>query len=106
MAYIQIQTTFESQDDAEKLAELMLDARLVSCGQISEIKSVYNFGSKRYNHKEYLLTMKTRADLFLECEAFIRKNHSYKVPQIIATKIEFGSRDYLYWIYEHTKGRK
>jgi len=32
--HIQIQTTFETHKDAVKLADLMLDAKLVTCGQI------------------------------------------------------------------------
>jgi periplasmic divalent cation tolerance protein len=104
--YIQIQTTFEKRDEAVKLVEQILDARLVADGQISEIVSFYNWEGKRCESKEYLLTMKTRAELFSQCEAFIKKHHSYKVPQIIATKIKFGSQDYLDWIDENTKQNK
>ena len=100
--YIQMQTTFENREEAVKLSALILDAGLVADGQISEIVSYYNWEGKRVESKEYLLTMKTQARLFSLCEAFIKKNHSYKVPQIVATKIELGSRDYLKWINENT----
>ena len=100
--YIQIQTTFEKREDASRLAEIILDAKLVSCGQISEIDSIYNFEGKRFNNKEYLLMMKTKAELYDECEKFIKKHHPYKVPQIIAAEIKFGNSEYFDWINENT----
>ena len=100
--YIKIETTFEKRETAEKTAGLLLDAKLIACGQISEIFSVYNFEGKRYGEKEYLLSLKTRAELYDVCEQFIKKHHPYKVPQIIAVKLEKGSRDYLDWIDEST----
>ena len=100
--YIKIETTFEKREEAAKLAELILDAKLAGCAQIVEIGSVYNWEGKRCRDKEYLLTLKTRAELFSECEAFIKKHHSYKVPQIIATEIVFGSKDYFDWIDKNT----
>ena len=104
--YIQIQTTFESKADAEKIAAAMLDAGLVACGQISEIESRYNWDGKRCKGKEFLLKMKTRAALYGECEKFIKTKHPYKCPQIIAIEIAFISNDYAAWIGENTKGSK
>ena len=102
--YIQIQTTFENKAEAEKLAGMMLDARLISCGQISEIESHYNWDGKRCKSKEFLLTMKTRATLYKECEKFIKADHPYECPQIVAIEIVSGSDSYLSWINENTKG--
>ena len=103
MKYIQIQTTFKTRDEAIKFSSIILDQRLVADGQISEIESTYNFEGKRYIHKEYLLTMKTRAELYGECEKFIKQHHSYKVPQIVATELKYGNKDYFDWIDENTK---
>ena len=101
--YIQIETTFSNFKEAERLAGLIVDAGLAACGQLSEINSVYNFEGKRFNEREILLTLKTRAELFLECERFIKKHHPYKVPQIVATEILAGSAEYLAWIDENLK---
>jgi len=101
--YIQIKTTFTNMVGAIKLSELILEAGLVACGQISEIHSIYNFEGKTHNHLEFLLAMKTREELYDECEAFIKLHHPYKVPQIIAVKIEQGSADYFDWITQNTK---
>jgi len=96
--YIQIQTTFEKFDDAEKVAAIMLDANLAACAQTSEITSFYNFESKRCKDREILLTLKTRSELYDKCEKLIKQYHPYKIPQIIAIRIEFGSPEYLDWV--------
>jgi len=103
MNFIQIQTTFDNRDEAVAMANALLDAGLVSCGQISEVESVYNWEGKRCDTNEYLLTLKTRKGLYNECEKFIAARHSYKVPQIIALDIATGSADYLKWIEDSTK---
>ena len=101
--YIQIQTTFEKRGEALEFAERLLAAKLVADGQISEIFSIYNFENKGCSHQEFLLTMKTKAELFGKCEEFIKERHKYKVPQIIAVPIKNGSKDYLDWITKSTK---
>jgi len=39
--YIMITTTFDSKDEADKLMDLLLQQRLVSCCQLSNITSSY-----------------------------------------------------------------
>ena len=101
--YVQIQTTFSKREEAVKLAGLMLDAKLAADGQIGEIHSIYNFEGKRHGHPEYLLTLKTRTELYGECEKFIVKHHPYKVPQIVAAQLTYGSKAYFDWIAENTQ---
>jgi len=101
--YVQIQTTFEKREEAEKFAGLILDAGIAADGQIGEIFSAYNFEGKRHSHTEFLLAMKTRAELFGECEKFIKMHHPYKVPQIVATELIHGSQEYFEWISENTQ---
>lgn len=106
MKYIQIETTFDKKDEAMRLSALLLVNKLVADGQISEINSVFNFENKHYDRKEWLLTAKTRECLYAECEKFIIKNHSFKVPQIVATELKYGSKDYFDWIDENTKDNR
>ena len=98
--YIQITTTFRNRETAVKMANDMLDARLVADGQISEINSVFEWEGKKHDRKEFLLTMKTREPLYSKCQSFIKQNHEYKVPQIVATAITHGSTEYFNWIDE------
>jgi len=103
MKYISIETTFRNEDEAKKMTNLMLEKRLIACGQISEVVSIYTWDEKQCESKEWLLKLKTRKELFNVCETFIKENHSYKLPQIIFSEIG-GSEEYLDWIKENTKG--
>ena len=101
--YIQIDTTFEKRDDAVKMAKLLLDAKLVADGQITEIHSTFNWEGNFYDKQEWSLSCKTKEKLYQECEKFIKDNHPYKVPQIIAKVLVCASKNYLDWIDESIK---
>jgi periplasmic divalent cation tolerance protein len=47
--------------------------------------------------------MRTTSDRLPELEAFIKENHSYETPGIIAMEIPWGSREYLDWIIAETR---
>jgi len=103
MKYIVIETTFEKRDDAVKLAKLLLDNKLVADGQIATINSCFNWENNFYDRQEFLLSCKTKESLYSECEKFIKKNHPFKVPQIVATELKYGSKDYFDWINEESR---
>ena len=100
---IQIQTTFPNREEAKELIDGMLKVSLIACGQMGDISSIYDFEGKRCEDNEILVTLKTREALYDECETFIKKHHSYKVPQVIALKITDGEKDYMKWIETSTK---
>lgn len=101
--YIMITTTFDSKEEANKIIELLLEKRLVSCCQLSNITSSYHWKGKIECTDEFLLQMKSKKELFKEIEEVILEHHSYETPQIIAYDIVDGYKDYLNWIGEETK---
>lgn len=101
--YIMITTTFDSKDEADKLMDLLLQQRLVSCCQLSNITSSYHWKGKIEKTEEFLLQMKTKKELYKEIEKVILDNHSYKVPQLVAYDIVEGYSEYLKWIKNETK---
>lgn len=101
--YIMITTTFDSKDEADKLMDLLLQQRLVSCCQLSNITSSYHWKGKIEKTEEFLLQMKTKKELYKEIEKVILDNHSYEVPQLVAYDIVEGYSEYLKWIKNETK---
>ena len=101
--YIMITTTFDNKDEANKISELLLKERLVSCCQLSNITSSYHWKGKIEHTEEYLLQMKSKKELYKEIEKIILNNHSYETPQLIAYDIVDGYKDYLNWIQQETK---
>ena len=47
------------------------------------------------------MLIKTTRARFAAVSAMVKKLHSYEVPEIIALKIEDGSREYLKWIEDN-----
>ena len=101
--YIMITTTFDNKDEANKISELLLKERLVSCCQISNITSSYYWKGKIEHTEEYLLQMKSKKELYNQIEKIILENHSYETPQLVAYDIIDGYKGYLNWIGEETK---
>ena len=101
--YIMISTTFEDKKEANKIIELLLEKRLVSCCQLSNITSSYHWKGKIEHTEELSLQMKSKKELYEEIEKVILENHSYETPQIIAYDIVDGYKEYLDWIDKETK---
>lgn len=97
--YIQITTTTETKEQAQKIAQYLVETKLAACVQItSPITSIYRWKGKVETANEWLCLIKTREELFEQVEAAIKKMHSYETPEIIAVPIVKGSKEYLTWI--------
>jgi periplasmic divalent cation tolerance protein len=104
-AFVQVSTTVEKREDAEKLAALVVEKRLAACVQVlGPVKSTYWWQGKVEDAEEWLCLMKTRQDLYKPLEKAIRSIHSYDEPEIVALPIVEGSEGYLRWIEEETSG--
>lgn len=99
---IEIKTTFNNKQEAQNVAEILLNKKLVACGQIFEIESHYVWQGKREINPEYCLVMKARKNSFKAIEKEIKKNHSYQCPEIVAIDLAELSLEYCKWIYEST----
>ena len=96
--FIEVITTFETLDEARKIAKLIVENKLGACCSIQEIESVYRWKGDIETAKEFQLTIKTVEKLYSKLEAFILENHSYETPQIISLPILNGSDNYLHWL--------
>ena len=63
--YIMITTTFDNKEEANKIIEILLEKRLVSCCQLSNITSSYHWKGKIEHTEELLLQMKSKKELTL-----------------------------------------
>jgi len=97
---IQIVTTTEKREDAEKIAGMLIDRRLAACVQVvGPVFSTYRWEANVESSQEWQCQIKTSAERYHDVEAVIRDHHPYKVPEIIAMPIVQGSQDYLAWLY-------
>ncbi len=101
--FVQVQTIVERRDDAERIAQTLVERRLAACVQIvGPIQSTYWWKEKIETAEEWLCLIKTRSDLYDAIEAAIIELHSYEVPEIVALPIVAGSANYLRWLVEET----
>jgi periplasmic divalent cation tolerance protein len=91
--------TAGSREEAARLADILVNARLAACVQVlPEIESVYHWQGKVERAPEILLLAKTTAENFTALEAAVRSLHSYETPEIIALPITAASAPYLEWL--------
>ncbi len=93
-----VTTTCSSQEEAEKIARLVLAERLAACIQISPVSSMYWWKDNIESENEYLLNFKSNRFFFDRLVLKIKENHSYEVPEIIATEIIMVDRSYADWL--------
>ena len=97
-----IQTTSDSRAELDTLAENLVLARLVACGQVEgPITSAYTWEEEVKNSEEFKLTLKTAAEHVAAVETYIKENHSYDLPEIISFEVTTSS-EYQSWVEEET----
>lgn len=102
---IQVITTTAQRQDADALAEALLKQRLAACVQIGgPIDSSYWWNGRIETAQEFVLTVKTRRDLYPQLEEAILKLHSYDLPEIMALPAVEVSPAYLKWLAEQATG--
>jgi periplasmic divalent cation tolerance protein len=91
--------TAGSREEAARLADILVVARLAACVQIlPEIESVYHWKGNVERAAEILLLAKTTETNFAALEAMVRSLHSYETPEIIALPVTAASAPYLEWL--------
>ena len=96
---IMVFMTAASVDEANRLADMLVDKRLAACVQIMrEMDSVYRWQGKVVAQREVLLIAKTLSSRFAEIEREVVKLHSYETPEIVAVPLSAGSGPYLEWL--------
>ncbi len=100
---IQVITTTAERSEANAIAAAVLQQRLAACVQINgPIHSQYWWNSRIEMSHEFVLTIKTRRDLFPRLEAAILAIHPYEQPEILALAAVEVTPGYLKWLEEQT----
>ena len=101
--FIQVSTTTDKREDAEHISKAIVENKLAACVQISgPITSIYWWNDNMEESEEWLITMKTRKELYPKLEQAIKNFHPYEVPEIVAVPIIAGSKEYLDWLEKGT----
>lgn len=97
---ILILVTFPNKAEAVKIGEAILDKKLAACWNLFPVDSNYRWKGKIAKDKELLMIIKTKDANFSKIESFIRKNHSYEIPEIVSINTKDVTKPYLAWLME------
>jgi len=92
-------TTCGSLEEARTIAHALVERHLAACVNIApQVESVYRWQGEVETATEWLLVIKTTADVFDRVRDALSELHSYELPECIQIDIEDGSAAYLEWI--------
>lgn len=101
---ILIYTTFPSLEDAKRVGEALVAARLAACvNAFPGMISIFEWEGARETAEEVAMIIKTRASLKDQVMAETKRLHPYEVPALLVLPTEGGSEDYCGWIVSQTR---
>lgn len=100
---ILVYSTFSNQDEAEKIAEILLKKNLIACANIlPHTSSIYWWEGEIQKGQEVTMIAKSINRHYKAIEENILAEHSYDCPAILCLSIDSGSESFLNWIAEST----
>ncbi len=99
-------TTLPTAEIADALARSLVESGLAACVNIlAPCRSVYRWQGIVQEDGEIPLFIKTTAELYPALETYLRKQHPYELPEIVALDVSAGLPDYLQWVVQSTSMR-
>ncbi len=102
MKFIIIYITHKNLKEAKKVAEHLLEKKLIACVNYFPIESAYWWQGKIANSKEIVSLVKTKKENWKKVKIEVEKIHSYDVPCIMKLEVE-ANRSYVNWIKQETR---
>lgn len=104
--FIQVSTSTDKREDAERISKAIVENRLAACAQVSgPISSFYWWNDNMEETEEWRIIIKTTMDIYPRLEQALKNFHPYEVPEIIAVPITAGNSDFLEWIKKETRDK-
>ncbi|NGX37749.1 MAG: Divalent-cation tolerance protein CutA [Chlamydiae bacterium] len=101
MAYIQIQWTSDSLNEAKQIAKELVRKKWVAVANILPyVDSFYLMDGKMQEEKEVKVFFKTKDELFAKVRDYIIQHATYDVPEVSKILIADANPDYISWLFE------
>ncbi|MEM0493074.1 MAG: divalent-cation tolerance protein CutA [Candidatus Thermoplasmatota archaeon] len=98
-----IYSTFDSFEDAERVARILTSEKLVACVNIIPgCKSIYRWQGRIEESKECVLIGKTVEKKVDKTVRRIKELHNYETPDIIVIPITAGLKEYISYVEDET----
>ncbi|KAL7068522.1 putative CutA1 divalent ion tolerance protein [Cryptosporidium serpentis] len=97
----------KSNEEAESISSKLVAEELCACASIIQpVKSIYRWKGEVLKSDEVIIIIKTSKNLISTLTERIKELHSYDVPEIIATVVTDGNKDYLEWVLDSVANKK
>jgi periplasmic divalent cation tolerance protein len=98
-----VYTTFARLDDAKRVGDALVAAKLAACVNISPgMIAIYEWKGAREVADEVAMIIKTRRSLADAVLAETKRLHPYELPTLLVLPTEGGSEEYCGWIVGQT----
>lgn len=97
-----IVSTYPNKKSISKIANNLVQEKLVACVNMTKISSVYSWQGKIENADEFLAIFKTTQKNKAKVKNQIKITHPYKVPEIAEIQVNSINKPYLDWLVEST----
>ena len=92
-------TTTSSPEEADRLAHVLVEERLVACATLlPAVQSIYRWQGQVESATETLVLLKTDLAQLPTLETRLRELHSYDTPEFLVLPVESASEPYLDWL--------
>lgn len=103
-AVCELVTYCGSRGEAERIASILLEKRLVACVNIVGADSLYRWQDEVCRAGEWSLACKTVTGRLREIRETIRANHSYDLPAVFVRDFEHSDAATLQWVADCCRG--
>ena len=90
--------TCANNEEAEAIADALLDKRLIACAKTIPINSKFRWKDNIDSAMEILMLLESREDKFQEIENCVRKLHSHETFVLVALPLLLASKGVNEWI--------
>jgi periplasmic divalent cation tolerance protein len=99
-----ILTTVGTEEDASRIARLLVEERLAACvNVVPGVRSVYWWEGRVNLDAELLLLVKTTEPLVDAVQARLAEVHPYDIPEFVVVEPERLAPRYLQWVIDSVR---
>jgi len=92
-------TTFEREEDAERVVRTLIEERLIACGNLLPgARSLYRWKGAFHDTREVVALMKTRKQDWSALVSRLHDLHPYETPECVAVRVAAGAPKYMAWL--------
>lgn len=103
MKTIYIFWSAKNTEEAKTIVHSLLNAKLIACASIiPQVQSIYRWKGAIEEAVETKVILKTQSIHFDAICAYIKKQGSYEVPEIVQIAIARGNPQYIDWLIDET----